>query len=148
MCQNILYLSGDPVPSNCMNCYLNNSSIYRLFFLIWKGTNLTYFDLKVQSEIDFYYSKTVFVFLMKTGVLIFAYFFQDDIGDVQALKHLPSQLAELMNVIGTRFLFTAFSPVLCSVGDPDPQEPHVFGPPGSVCQRYGSGSGSRSFPFA
>jgi hypothetical protein len=29
-----------------------------------------------------------------------------------------------------------------SVGDPDP---HVFGPPESVTQRYGSGSGS--FPF-
>jgi hypothetical protein len=25
------------------------------------------------------------------------------------------------------------------VGDPDP-DPHVFGPPGSVSQRYGSGS--------
>jgi hypothetical protein len=32
-----------------------------------------------------------------------------------------------------------------SVGDPDPQDPHVFGPPGSgsISQRYGSGS----FPF-
>ncbi len=32
-----------------------------------------------------------------------------------------------------------------SVGDPDPQDPHVFGPPGSGSnsQRYGSGS----FPF-
>ncbi len=31
-----------------------------------------------------------------------------------------------------------------SVGDPDPQDPHVFGPPGSgsgsISQRYGSGS--------
>ncbi len=31
-------------------------------------------------------------------------------------------------------------------------DPHVFGPPGSgsgsISQRYGSGSGSRSFPFA
>ncbi len=27
------------------------------------------------------------------------------------------------------------------VEDPDPQDPHVFGPPGSgfTCQRYGSG---------
>jgi hypothetical protein len=35
--------------------------------------------------------------------------------------------------------------LLSSVGDPDPQEPHVFGPPrpGSIRQRYGSGS----FPF-
>jgi hypothetical protein len=32
-----------------------------------------------------------------------------------------------------------------SVGNPDPQDPHVFGPPGSgsISQRYGSGS----FPF-
>jgi hypothetical protein len=32
-----------------------------------------------------------------------------------------------------------------SVGDPDPQNPHVFGPPGSrsINQRYRSGS----FPF-
>jgi hypothetical protein len=32
-----------------------------------------------------------------------------------------------------------------SVGDPDPEpDPHVFGLPGSgsICQRYGSGSGS------
>ncbi len=29
-----------------------------------------------------------------------------------------------------------------SVGDPDPQDPHVFGPPGSgsISRRYGSGS--------
>jgi hypothetical protein len=33
-------------------------------------------------------------------------------------------------------------------GDPDPdrQVPHVFGPPGSISQRYGSGSGS--FPLS
>jgi hypothetical protein len=39
-----------------------------------------------------------------------------------------------------------------SVGDPDPdpQDLHVFGPPGSgsVSQRYGSGSGSGSFPVS
>ncbi len=45
-----------------------------------------------------------------------------------------------------------------SVGDPDPepdpQDPHGFGPPGSepgsISQRYGSrsGSGSRSLPFS
>jgi hypothetical protein len=34
-----------------------------------------------------------------------------------------------------------------SVGDPDPQDPHVFGPPGtgSISQRCGSGSGSLPF---
>ncbi len=33
--------------------------------------------------------------------------------------------------------------------DQDPQDPHVFGPPGSgsISQRYGSESGSGSFPF-
>jgi hypothetical protein len=34
---------------------------------------------------------------------------------------------------------------MCSGGDPDPQDPHVVGPPGSrsgsISQRYGSGSG-------
>jgi hypothetical protein len=38
-----------------------------------------------------------------------------------------------------------------SVGDPDPdpQDPHVFGPlgSGSVSQRYGSGSGSGILPL-
>jgi hypothetical protein len=36
-----------------------------------------------------------------------------------------------------------------SSGDPDPQDPHVFGPTrsGSISQRYGSGSGSISSPF-
>jgi hypothetical protein len=40
-----------------------------------------------------------------------------------------------------------------SVGDPEPvpapQDPHVFGPPGSgsSSRRYGSGFGSGSFPF-
>jgi hypothetical protein len=33
-----------------------------------------------------------------------------------------------------------------SVADPDPPDPHVFGPPGSgsgsISQKYGSGSGS------
>jgi hypothetical protein len=43
--------------------------------------------------------------------------------------------------------------LLSSVGDPDPkpdpQDPHVFGPPGSgsISQRYGSGSGSGPLPF-
>ncbi len=37
----------------------------------------------------------------------------------------------------------------CSVADPDPPDPHVFGPPGSgsTSQRYGSGSGSGSGSF-
>ncbi len=36
-------------------------------------------------------------------------------------------------------------PVSGSVGDPDPQDPHVFGPSGSTSQRYGSGSGNFLF---
>jgi hypothetical protein len=37
--------------------------------------------------------------------------------------------------------------IISSVGDPDPQYPHVFGPPGSgsTSQMYGSGSGSIPF---
>jgi hypothetical protein len=33
-------------------------------------------------------------------------------------------------------------PIRSSVGDPDPQDPHVFGPPlsGFISRRYGSGS--------
>jgi hypothetical protein len=36
----------------------------------------------------------------------------------------------------------------CSVGDPDPEDPYVFGPPGSasVSHKYGSGSESGSGP--
>jgi hypothetical protein len=33
-----------------------------------------------------------------------------------------------------------FLRIFASVPDPDPTDPHVFGPPGSICQRYGSGS--------
>ena len=43
-----------------------------------------------------------------------------------------------------------FVPCRCffiSVGDPDPQDPHVFGPPGSESFSQGSGSGSGSFTF-
>ncbi len=37
-----------------------------------------------------------------------------------------------------------------SIGHPDPQDPHIFGPPGSgsISQRYGFGSGSGSGSFA
>ncbi len=37
--------------------------------------------------------------------------------------------------------------IITSVWDPDPQDPHVFRPPGSgsISQKYGSGSGSFSF---
>ncbi len=43
-------------------------------------------------------------------------------------------------------VLTAFRILLCSVVDPDPSDPNVFGPPwsGSDSQRYGSGS--RSVP--
>ncbi len=57
--------------------------------------------------------------------------------------HAPPHATTLYNLIlATRILDS-------SVGDPDPQDPHVFGPPGSgsISQRYGSGSRSGSFPF-
>jgi hypothetical protein len=42
--------------------------------------------------------------------------------------------------------------IYSSVGDPDPQDSHVFVPPGpgfgSISQRYGSESGSGSFPLS
>ncbi len=43
-------------------------------------------------------------------------------------------------------LFSLFWSLFSSVADPDPPDPHVFGPPGSgsTSQRYGSGSGSCS----
>jgi hypothetical protein len=37
--------------------------------------------------------------------------------------------------------------VLCSVGDLDPQDPHVFGPPGSGTGSTSQRCGSGSFPF-
>jgi hypothetical protein len=51
----------------------------------------------------------------------------------------------------TRQKIHATLTVFFRVGDPDPypQDPHVIGPPGfgSTSHRYGSGFGSRSFPF-
>jgi hypothetical protein len=35
----------------------------------------------------------------------------------------------------------------CSIGDPDPHGPHVFGPSGSGSISQKNGSGSGSFPF-
>jgi hypothetical protein len=42
--------------------------------------------------------------------------------------------------------FLDLQKLICSVPDPnpDPPDPRVFGPPGSISQRYGSGSGSCS----
>jgi hypothetical protein len=37
--------------------------------------------------------------------------------------------------------------IFTSAGDPDPQDPHVFGPPGSGSNTQRSGSGVGSFPF-
>jgi hypothetical protein len=44
---------------------------------------------------------------------------------------------------------TSVSGVSGSVRDPDPQDPHVFGPPGSrsIIQRYGSGSISQRYRY-
>jgi hypothetical protein len=45
-------------------------------------------------------------------------------------------------------IFRDFHVEINSVGDPDPQDPHVFRPPGSgsIIQRSGYGTGS--FPFS
>jgi hypothetical protein len=54
--------------------------------------------------------------------------------------------APLSNGSGLKQHLHQFSKTKSSVGDPDPQDPHVFGPPGSgsISQKYGSGSGSGS----
>jgi hypothetical protein len=54
------------------------------------------------------------------------------------------EIMELLITVNVSF----FLKVINSVADPDPNpdpdppDPHVFGPPGSISQRYGSGSGS------
>jgi hypothetical protein len=60
----------------------------------------------------------------------------EEISEEELRKRWDSVVASL-----ARLTFILFS----SVGNP--QDPHVFGPPGSgsISQRYGSGSGS--FPF-
>jgi hypothetical protein len=50
------------------------------------------------------------------------------------LRYLFADLREI-NV-----LYEIFEDFGFSVGDPDPYNPYVVGPPGSFCQRYGSGS--------
>ncbi len=49
---------------------------------------------------------------------------------------------------GTKIIYFKFGGSVADPhSDPDPPDPHVFGPPGSgsISQRYGSGSGSGSF---
>ncbi len=59
--------------------------------------------------------------------------------------HFPPTDRDVFLVERAANLFPPF--ILSSAGDPDPQDPHVFRPPGfgSISQTYGSGSGS--FPF-
>jgi hypothetical protein len=57
----------------------------------------------------------------------------------------PGESYTLLSKKGNQVPYTTppSSPILPdSVPDPDPPDPHVFGPPGSgsTCQRYGSGS--------
>jgi hypothetical protein len=63
---------------------------------------------------------------------------------LRTLKIMPRNLNEKYVHVRTRSTNTKYMKGI-SVGDPDPQDPHVFGPPGSgsTRQRYGSGS----FPF-
>jgi hypothetical protein len=76
---------------------------------------------------------------------------EEELGNLQGQVDL-----QLQRVGSQRVLVSCRAPeqILCksldiSVGDPDPnpKDPHVFGPPGSgfIFQWYGSGSGS--FPF-
>ncbi len=65
----------------------------------------------------------------------------------EAVVEQQSVLTQLLQV-NNDFILRSRA-VTISVGDPDPDDAHVFGPPGSgsTSQRYGSGSGSGSFPF-
>jgi hypothetical protein len=53
-----------------------------------------------------------------------------------------------LDINPAKYVFFTYSAV-GSVPDPDPPDPHVFGPPGSVSvsKKYGSGSGSGSRSF-
>ncbi len=64
---------------------------------------------------------------------------------------VTARFAEVMTFIRVTEHYIFLCGRSVSVGDPDPQDPHVFGPPGSgsISRRYraGSGSGSRSSFF-
>ncbi len=66
----------------------------------------------------------------------------------QALLLQISYLKNIFFCVSYKNTWCASIPVF-SVPDPDPPDPHVFGPPGSgsISQRYGSGSGSGSGSF-
>jgi hypothetical protein len=65
---------------------------------------------------------------------------------------VTARFAEVMTFIRVTEHYIFLCGRSVSVGDPDPQDPHVFGPPGSgsISRRYraGSGSGSRSSFFS
>jgi hypothetical protein len=56
----------------------------------------------------------------------------------------PLLAGELLDALRVQHLLAEKPIILSSVPDPDPPDPHVFGPPGSgsISQRYGSRSGS------
>ncbi len=64
---------------------------------------------------------------------------------VDALHTLASRGAECSQFQRQERTLPSLLILSPNVGDPDPQKPHVFGPPGSgsITQMYGSGS----FPF-
>jgi hypothetical protein len=51
-----------------------------------------------------------------------------------------STIALYFSSMGCQLCFELGRSLLSSVGDPGPQDPHVFGPSGSIRQMYGSGS--------
>ncbi len=53
----------------------------------------------------------------------------------------------LLSCLSPLILYLRFKKPISSVADPDPnpQDNYVFGPSGSISQRYGSESGSGSF---
>ncbi len=59
------------------------------------------------------------------------------------MRH-PLLAGELLDALRVQHLLAEKPIILSSVPDPDPPDPHVFGPPGSgsISQRYGSRSGS------
>jgi hypothetical protein len=72
----------------------------------------------------------------------------DLIGSRLDLNRTRLEISFIFIIYSSRPTFQSFFNIASfSIGDPDPQDPHVIGPPGSgsIRQRYGSGSGSSLF---
>jgi hypothetical protein len=66
------------------------------------------------------------------------------LGPAIRLSRKKLELTRRLGIVHQVHLHVVFAIAVTSVEDPDPSDPHVFGPPGSgsISQRYGSGSGS------